>query len=146
MTELHDDARGAKNLSLPVWMRQSAAASATTTAGTTAGTTGTGRARTSATHGTTAVEPIHDPGFFGVVGRHFDFYPVTGDEPDEALAHFARDMGENEVTVFQLYPEHGAGENGVDGAFEFDSFFLLRHKELSEISGPEGGALGPARR
>jgi len=70
-------------------------------------------------------QPINDPGFIDVVGRHLELHAVAGGQADEALAHFARDMGEDGVVVGQLHPEHGAGENGSDLPFEFDSFFRI---------------------
>lgn len=73
------------------------------------------------------IETIDDAGFVRVVGRHLELHFVTGDKTDETLAHLARDVGEDEVTVFQFDPKHGAGQDGVNGAFEFYGFFLLRH-------------------
>ncbi len=103
-------------------MERSAAPTSATSAArasTTASATGTTRA--------TGIEAIDDASLFRVVRRHFQFHAVTGDEPDETLAHLARDVGEHEVTVFQFDPEHGAGKDGVNGAFEFYGFFLFRH-------------------
>jgi len=70
-------------------------------------------------------QPINDPGFIDVVGRHLELHAVAGGQADEALAHFARNVGEDGVVVGQLHPEHGAGENGSDLPFEFDSFFRI---------------------
>ena len=89
-------------------------------------------------------EAVDDAGFVGVVGGHFDFDAVADDEADEALAHFAGDVGEDFVGVREFDPEHGACEDGGDGAFEFDGgFFVLRFFLIAAngVSAGEGTAV-----
>ena len=89
-------------------------------------------------------EAVDDAGFVGVVGGHFDFDAVTDDEADEAFAHFAGDVGEDFVGVREFDPEHGACEDGGDGAFEFDGgFFVLRFFLIATngVSAGEGTAV-----
>ena len=52
-----------------------------------------------------------DPCFSEVVGRHFDANLVTSADPDEILPHFARNMGENFVSVGKSDPKHSAWED-----------------------------------
>lgn len=40
------------------------------------------------------------------------------------FAHLARDMGSNDVTIFQFDPEHGIGQGLDDRTFHFYVFFF----------------------
>ena len=64
-----------------------------------------------------------DPRLRQIVGRKLDLHLVARHDADEMLPHFARDVGENDVVVCELHPEHGAGQNGSNLPFEFDRFF-----------------------
>lgn len=86
-----------------------------------------------------ASETINDAGLVRVVRGHLDFDAVTDDEADEAFAHFAGNMGEHFVGVREFYPEHGASQNGGDGAFEFDGGFLVFDFILAAPDGVSAG-------
>lgn len=64
-----------------------------------------------------------DAGLRRVVGGHFKLDLVADDEPDEALAHFTRDVGEKFVPVRQFDFEHGSCQHCGNHAFEFDLVF-----------------------
>ena len=56
---------------------------------------------------------------------HFDFNAVTNRQADEALAHLAGDVRQHLVLVVQLNAKPGAGQNGVNPAFQFNVLFDL---------------------
>lgn len=60
-----------------------------------------------------------------IVGGYFDAYLITYDKTNEALAHFARNVGEEFVPIGNLDAEHGTSENGGDDAFHFDFAFTI---------------------
>ena len=67
------------------------------------------------------IEAVDDAGLGEVVLGHLHLHPVAGREADKALAHLARDMGEDDVlAVVQLDAKHRAGQNGHHFAFDFD--------------------------
>jgi len=69
------------------------------------------------------VQPVDDPRLVDVVRRHLQLHPVSIRQADEALAHFARDMGENGMLVLQRDAEHGSGKHFGDLTFGFDDLF-----------------------
>jgi len=62
----------------------------------------------------------HDACFGRVVRRHLHTHHVTYNESDETLAHFARDVSQNLVTIAHLYLEHRSGQNGGNGSFNLN--------------------------
>ena len=70
-------------------------------------------------------ESVNDSSLVDVVRRHLKLHAIASGEANEALAHFARDVGEDGVVVSQLHPEHGPGEDGSNFPLEFDSFFRI---------------------
>jgi hypothetical protein len=79
---------------------------------------------------TVLFEAIDNPGLVEVVRGHLDLDSITDGESDEALSHFARDVGQNDVFVVEFNSEQGAGQHGVDASLEFERFFsdcLLLH-------------------
>jgi len=67
------------------------------------------------------VEAVDDAGLGEVVLRHLHFHAIAGGQADEALAHLARDMGQDDVlAVVQLDAKHRAGKDRDDPAFNFD--------------------------
>jgi hypothetical protein len=49
-----------------------------------------------------------------IIRRHLEFNPVSQVQPDEALSHLARDVGEDNLTIGQLDTKHGSRKNGDD--------------------------------
>ena len=70
-------------------------------------------------------QPIDDARLVEIVGRHLELHPVPAGQPDETLAHFAGDVGEDFVFVRELHLEHRAREDGDDFAFEFDGLVAI---------------------
>ena len=70
--------------------------------------------------GRTLVQTEGDAGLGHVVGGDLDTDSVAYDEADEALAHFAGDVGQELMAIGHLDAEHGAGEHGGYHAFELD--------------------------
>ena len=68
-----------------------------------------------------------DPTTGQVVGAELNDYSVLGEDPDVVLAHLARDVCENLVTVGQLDPEHCVRESLDDRALDLDDTVLLGH-------------------
>ena len=66
---------------------------------------------------TVLTEPVNNASFVDVVGRHLELHAIAGSQADEALPHFARDVGEDDVIVCELHAEHRPGEHGGDLAF-----------------------------
>lgn len=78
-----------------------------------------------------------DASLGGVVGRHFHFHAVADDEFDEALAHFARDVGEHDEFVGEFDAELGTCEDLHDGALDLDGSFRI----VVDLAGSaQGGA------
>ena len=65
-----------------------------------------------------------DAGFLEIVGGHFHFHAITGDEADETFAHFSADGGKHHMFIIEFDAEHRPGEYGVDAAFDFYSLFF----------------------
>lgn len=59
-----------------------------------------------------------------VVRRHLEFHTITDGQADPTFAHLAGDGGKNDMFILQLDTKHGAGQNGVNAAFDFDVFFF----------------------
>jgi hypothetical protein len=56
-----------------------------------------------------SAQPIDNTRFIEIVRRHLDFDPVAYSEADEPFPHLARNVGKNEVLIFELNAEHGSG-------------------------------------
>ncbi len=69
------------------------------------------------------LESINDARLAGVVRRHLHFHPVTDRQANEAFAHLAGDVRENEMIVRERDTKHSPGQHGHDGALQFDGFF-----------------------
>ena len=68
-------------------------------------------------------QAIDDARLREVVGRHLHLHTVAGGQADKAFAHLAADVGEDLVLVVQLHPEHRAGQDDRDVAFDREWFF-----------------------
>ena len=66
-----------------------------------------------------------------VVRRKLDLDPVSGNDADVVFPHLAGQMGQDDVSILNLYPEHGVGERLSDHAFHFDRFFFICHRPTS---------------
>ena len=73
-----------------------------------------------------ASEAVHDARLVVIVGRHLKFHGISNDETDETFSHFAGNVSENLVAVFEFDPEHRSGEDGRDVSFDLDGLFLFR--------------------
>jgi hypothetical protein len=75
-------------------------------------------------------ETVDNPGLVKVVRGHLDLHAITDGESDEALSHFARDVGQDDVFVVEFNAEQGTGQHRVNASLEFERFFsdcLLLH-------------------
>ena len=68
-------------------------------------------------------ESINDARLAGVVRRHLHFDPVTDREANEAFAHLAGDVRENEMVVRERDTKHSPGQHRHNGALQFDGSF-----------------------
>src|SRR6476661_8026211 len=68
-----------------------------------------------------------DPATGQVVRAELHHHAVLREDPDVVLAHLARDVSENLVTVGQLNPEHRVRESLDDRALDLDDTVLLGH-------------------
>ena len=59
-----------------------------------------------------------------VVRSDLDGHSVAGDDPDEILAHLARNVGQDAMAIFQLDHELGVGKRLHDSSFRSDRFFF----------------------
>ena len=66
-------------------------------------------------------------GFGQVVRRQFYLHFVTRHDANKVLSHLPGDVGKHIAAIRQIYPKHGAGEDGRDYAFYFYGIFL-RHE------------------
>ena len=73
------------------------------------------------------LESINDARLAGVVRRHLHFDPVTDREANEAFAHLAGDVRENEMIVRERDTKHSPGQHGHNCALQFDCFFGIHH-------------------
>ena len=55
--------------------------------------------------------PEGDSRLAQVVGRDFNIDPVTDTDPNEILAHFSRDVGQDLMPIGQSHPKHGARQH-----------------------------------
>jgi hypothetical protein len=60
---------------------------------------------------------------------------ITWEDSDVVHPHLARDMGQNLVPIFQLYPEHGIWQRLDNPALQDDRIFLgLRQDDPPSLS------------
>ena len=59
---------------------------------------------------------VRNATFREVIGGHFDLHFVTGQDLDVVHTHFAGDMSDNLVSVFQFDAEHGVAEGFDNGS------------------------------
>ena len=64
---------------------------------------------------------VDDPALGEVVRRDFNRHPVARHDPDEILAHLARDVGENAMAALQLDHELGVRQGLDDAALRCES-------------------------
>ena len=62
-----------------------------------------------------------------IVGRELYDDAVFRQNLDVMLTHFARDVGEHDVPVFQLDTEHCIGQGFRNGALDLNNAFLFSH-------------------
>jgi hypothetical protein len=65
-----------------------------------------------------------DPSLRQVVGRHFQFDPVPGDDFDEVLAHLPANVSDHFSTDVEFDSEGGVRQSLLDSALNLDCFFL----------------------
>lgn len=70
---------------------------------------------------------VNDPTTVQVVGRKLHNHAVLLKDLDVVLTHLARDVGEHNVPVFQLYSKHRIRQCLNDSAFYLDDAFFFRH-------------------
>lgn len=68
---------------------------------------------------------IGDATFGQIVRRQFNPDLITGNDPDEVLAHSPGDMRHHFVSGFQLNTESSVGEGLRNSALYFECFFFL---------------------
>lgn len=78
-----------------------------------------------------------DPGLGQIVRGKLHFHLVAGNDSDEMLAHFARNMGQNITRTRQVHPEHCPRQHLCHRSFRDDLFFF-RH---AIMIGKERGVL-----
>tara|TARA_R110002124_G_scaffold106374_5_gene258064 strand:- start:785 stop:1132 length:348 start_codon:yes stop_codon:yes gene_type:complete len=59
-----------------------------------------------------------------VIRCHFHLNLVTSQNTNAVFAHFACCVGDNFMTVFQLYPKCGIGQKLYNDTIEFEKFFF----------------------
>src|SRR4051794_19330837 len=69
--------------------------------------------------------PVNDSTFGQIVGREFHTDAVARDDADKVLAHPTGDVGQNNVSTFDLDAETSIGEGLSNHTLDFESFFLL---------------------
>ena len=74
------------------------------------------------------LESIGYPSLGQVVRRKLDQDPVSREDADEVFPHLPRYVGQNDVFVGQLNPEHGVGQSLHDNTFGLEHI-LLRHSD-----------------
>jgi hypothetical protein len=70
---------------------------------------------------------VDDPAAGQVVGAQLHDHAVLGEDADVVLAHLARDVGENLVSVSQLNAEHRIGKSFDHRALDLDNAVLFGH-------------------
>ena len=68
-------------------------------------------------------QPVGNSSLAQVVRRHLQPNAIAHGQPHEMLAHLSGQMRQNFVLIIQFDPEHGAGKNRRNRAFEFDRLF-----------------------
>jgi len=76
---------------------------------------------------------VCDPTFAQVIRGHFDLNAVASQNTNIVFAHFARDMSNHFVVVFETNAKHGIWQRLGDDAFELDEFFFVGHSLPSEL-------------
>ncbi len=79
--------------------------------------------------GAELLEAESDAAFGEVVRRHFDLDAVPVEDADIVFAHFAGNVGRNDVAVVQFDAESGVGKGFDNLALHFDDVFF-RHKAV----------------
>ena len=69
-----------------------------------------------------------------IVGGHLDIHAVADADPDEMLAHLARDVGEDFVAVGQGHAKHGAGQHLGYRAGQFNGFFFCHKNAVRKLA------------
>lgn len=73
---------------------------------------------------TLLAQPVDDPRFVRVVGRHLELHAIADHEPDEPLPHFTGNMGQHRVlSAVELHPKHGPRENSRNRPFNLKAIF-----------------------
>jgi hypothetical protein len=76
----------------------------------------------------------NDSGFGKIVRRQLKVHFVTRNDPNKIFAHLSGDVREDQVSVGQLDPEHGAGQDVNNDSFAGDAIFF-RHGESWALAG-----------
>jgi hypothetical protein len=73
--------------------------------------------------------PVYDTAAAQIVGGQGYPYPVSRNDADIVLTHFAGKVGKDQVSILvvQFYPEHGVRQGFPNNSFNFYCFFF-RHK------------------
>jgi hypothetical protein len=69
-------------------------------------------------------EPPGDASFVQIVRRHLHPDAVASGNAHPPFPHFSAEGGEHQMFVIQFHPEHRSRENGVNPAFDFNTFFF----------------------
>jgi hypothetical protein len=72
-------------------------------------------------------EPVNNPGFGGIVGRHLHPHAIAHRQANEPFAHFARNMREHEMLVRERDSKHRSGQHARDRSLQLDRLFRVRH-------------------
>jgi hypothetical protein len=88
---------------------------------------------------------VHDPPAGEVVRRELDDDPVLGQDADIVLPHLATDVGQDSMTVCQLYPEHRVRKRLDNSAFDLDGPVFFGHVLRYLTSGEWVGDLCPSQ-
>lgn len=70
---------------------------------------------------------VHDAPFLQIIGSHFDFHLVAGEDANAMHAHATRQVAQ-EFVIFRLVARHTNAEGGIGKSFfhnadEFDNVF-----------------------
>jgi hypothetical protein len=66
--------------------------------------------------------------FAQIIRRHLEFNPISQVQPDKALSHLARNVGEDYLAIGQFDTKHCSGENGDDFTLHCDGRFIGHSK------------------
>src|SRR5262245_22195198 len=87
--------------------------------------------------------PVNDPAFGQIVRRKFDPNPIARHDADKVLAHPTGNMGQNDVSTFDLNAKSSIGQGLRNGAFDLEGLFLLlchtRFCPVNEMGRPTNG-------